>query len=130
VPLVSPLYPPGLILETLQTIKLLFPQNNPKLRKWYLSMLEECGSPLPLDTYVMDVGFMDTERRCFGSFHYWHDRLLVLKQVYDESTPSTLRQLWYDDRIKVAYYTFWFAATVSVLAFIQTILTLVQTVRK
>ncbi len=37
---------------------------------------------------------------------------MVLKQVYDESTPKTLSQWWHDRRNGVQWYTFWVAIVV------------------
>jgi hypothetical protein len=48
-------------------------------------------------------------------FIYWHDRLVVLKQVFDEATPRTLLQWWYDRRNGVQWYTFWVAIVVLAL---------------
>jgi hypothetical protein len=46
------------------------------------------------------------------NFDYWHDRLVILKQVFDEAEPSNIRQWWNDRRKRVQWYTFWVAALV------------------
>lgn len=39
----------------------------------------------------------------------------MLKQVYDEAQPKTLRQWWHDRRNAVQWYTFWVAVLVLIL---------------
>jgi hypothetical protein len=52
------------------------------------------------------------EERQIENFQYWHDRLVILKQVFDEAEPSNIRQWWNDRRKRVQWYTFWVAAAV------------------
>jgi hypothetical protein len=49
------------------------------------------------------------------NFHFWHDRLIILKQIFDEAEPDTLTQWWHDRRKRVQWYTFWVAALVLAL---------------
>jgi len=63
----------------------------------------------------MDSGHLIANERQVENFKYWHDRLVVLKQVYDESRPSTISQWWYDRRNSVQWYTFWVAIVVLTL---------------
>ncbi len=44
--------------------------------------------------------------------------LVVLKQVFDEATPQTLTQWWFDRRNGVQWYTFWVAISVFCLTMI------------
>ncbi len=39
----------------------------------------------------------------------------MLKQVYDEAQPKTLRQWWHDRRNGVQWYTFWITVLVLIL---------------
>ena len=64
------------------------------------------------DTQLTLLGYLKTDDRQIERFRFWHDRLVVLKQVFDEATPQTLRQWWYDRRNGVQWYTFWVAAVV------------------
>jgi hypothetical protein len=50
------------------------------------------------------------------TFRYWHDRFVILKQVLDDTEPSTVKQWWRDRRKRVQWYTFWVAAMVLALA--------------
>ncbi len=51
-------------------------------------------------------------------FTYWHDRIVVLKPLFDEATPQTLTQLWADQDNGVQWYTFWVAIAVFCLTMI------------
>lgn len=58
---------------------------------------------------------MKTDDRQIEAFVHWHDRLVVLKQLFDEATPRTLAQWWCDRRNGVQWYTFWVAILVLTL---------------
>lgn len=40
-------------------------------------------------------------------FEFWHDRLVALKQYFDDSRPRTIKQWWFDDRKRAQW--FWVA---------------------
>jgi hypothetical protein len=73
----------------------------------------------------MDSGHLIADERQVENFEYWHDRLVVLKHVYNESRPSTLSQWWHDRRNGVQWYTFWVAILVL---FLTVIFGLVQSI--
>lgn len=102
----SPLYPPGFIDETLRSIALLFPQTDQATRKWYR---REAISH-DLDLQAVDSGYLKAEDRSIDSFRFWRDRIVVLKQVFDESEPSSWSQWWYDRRRGVHRYPLLLAA--------------------
>lgn len=62
-----------------------------------------------------ECGQLKKSERQIEKFVYWHDRLVILKQVFDEAEPSTIKQWWNDRRKKVQWYTFWVAALVLAL---------------
>ena len=70
-----------------------------------------CGK-LPLDPLARECGQLKVEQRQIDNFEYWHDRLVILKQVFDEAEPGNLKQWWFDRRKRVQWYTFWVAALV------------------
>ncbi|KUJ18927.1 uncharacterized protein LY89DRAFT_696318 [Mollisia scopiformis] len=107
----SPLYPPGLIDETIQTLKLLFPGTDTGTRKWFRKL----SSRNNLDKKLLRCGRLRAEDRRIENFHFWHDRLIILKQIFDEAEPSTIQQWWCDRRKRVQWYTFWVAALVLAL---------------
>ena len=41
---------------------------------------------------------------------------MMLKEVFDEAEPRNLWQLWFDNRKRVQWYTFWVAVLVFFLA--------------
>ncbi|EON67720.1 hypothetical protein W97_06863 [Coniosporium apollinis CBS 100218] len=107
----SPLFPDGLAEETLRTLALLFPQTDKDSLKWFKKL--PCS--LGLDKTLVKCGHLRVDSRQIENFRFWHDRLVILKQVFDESRPSTLLQWWCDRRNGVQWYTFWVAILVLFL---------------
>ncbi|KAK8029749.1 hypothetical protein PG993_011040 [Apiospora rasikravindrae] len=105
------LLPDGLAAETLQTLALLCPSKDRETSRW-LSRLPS------LDKRLGHCGRLKTELRQIERFRFWRDRLIMLKQAYDETQPKTLTQWWHDRRNGVQWYTFW----VAVLVLVPTIL--------
>lgn len=68
-----------------------------------------------VDKRLTRCGNLNTSERQVQNFKFWRDRLVVLKQAYDEATPSTLSQWWHDRRNGVQWYTFWVAVLVLTL---------------
>jgi hypothetical protein len=64
----------------------------------------EASSEVNLDSYF--------------NFTFWHDRLVILKQVFDETRPSTLSQWWSDRCNGVQWYAFWVAILVLALTIV------------
>ena len=65
-----------------------------------------------LDQEILDL---DAAPREVKWYVYWHDRLLILQEVFDAAEPSSLSQWWFDRRKKVQWYTFWVAIVVLLL---------------
>ncbi|EME79502.1 uncharacterized protein MYCFIDRAFT_110781, partial [Pseudocercospora fijiensis CIRAD86] len=107
----SDIFPPGFCEETLQTIALLCPSSDPDTRKWYRKQQPAHN----LDSRVMSCRKLRADDRRIENFHYWRERLCILKQVFDEAEPSTLSQWWYDRRKGPQWYTFWVAVAVLIL---------------
>jgi hypothetical protein len=105
------LIPRDVIDETLRTYSLLFPQSNIETRKWY----RKISKSLQLDPKVAECGMLQARDRNLDQFYYWKDRLIILKQVFDDSEPRTLWQWWYDRRKRTQWYTFWVAIMVLLL---------------
>jgi len=104
----NPIFPPGFIEETLRTLSLLLPQYDKQSCKWFKAQQMKHG----LDPRASATGHLTTEERQIENFSFWHDRLGILKRVFDEAEPSTIVQWWCDRRRRVQWYTFWVAATV------------------
>lgn len=115
------LLPAGLADETLQTLALLFPSADPVTRRWFYRTPDSKS----LDSSLSECGQLSTDNRQIERFLFWRDRLVTLKQVFDEAQPKTLSQWWHDRRNGVQWYTFWVAVVVLVLTvffgFIQSV---------
>ncbi|KKY37881.1 hypothetical protein UCDDA912_g02098 [Diaporthe ampelina] len=117
--------PAGIAHETLKTFALLFPQpdyvpsrRGKQYKQQWLSNLrqdyeQDCGGVL--DRRLTKCGTLDAKSRQIEQFKFWRDRLVILKQAYDDATPRTLSQWWHDRRNGVQWYTFWVAILVLVL---------------
>ena len=108
----DPILPKNVIAETLRSLALLFPQNDAKTHTW-LRSLQKGGESIDQD--INKCGSLRAHERNFGGFSTWHNRLVILKQTFDESQPRTLAQWLWDRRDGVQWYTFWVAILVFLL---------------
>jgi hypothetical protein len=124
----EPLFPLDFISETIRTLALLFPQNDRATARWLSSQQQQLlrqdqhgYTPTTLSSSslleVFRCGSLRALERRLDGFSFWRDRLVILRQAFDESHPHTLRQWWVDRRNGVQWYTFW----VAILIFIVTI---------
>ena len=107
------MYPPLFIIETLSTLALLLPTHDKSTRKWFRKQLAK----YQLDANLIEIGQLNLHERQIVHFKYWHDRLIVLKQYFDESKPRTFKQWWYDDRKRVQWFWVAIVLVVSTLLF-------------
>ncbi|KAH7072577.1 hypothetical protein FB567DRAFT_480974 [Paraphoma chrysanthemicola] len=105
----STVLPTGLKEETIRTLALLFPQHDRSTRKWLNKQSTK------FDGMLLRCDPLRLEDRQVETFHFWHDRLVMLKQAFDQSRPATMSQWWFDRRNGVQWYTFWVAVLVLVL---------------
>ncbi|KAK0622958.1 hypothetical protein B0T14DRAFT_535954 [Immersiella caudata] len=110
--LADQIFPADLINETLRTLTLLFPQNDRKTRRWLSKQISKHS----LDPSILRCGNAWAQDRRFENFYFWHDRLVILKQNFDDASPRKLSQWWGDRRNSVQWYTFW----VAILVFVAT----------
>lgn len=97
--------PPTVLSETLLTLDLLFPHWDHRTERF---LLRE-------DQNFLQYGpFNDPHPIDFGDFSVWGSRLSRLDDVY-HSPPVGWRQLWYDRRNPLQWYTFWLAALITLL---------------
>jgi hypothetical protein len=108
------MFPEGFIDEILRTLALLLPRSDAETRKWYRNL----SNKLCLDPRATQCDSLRLIDRHIDRFHFWRDRLVVLKEMFDEAEPRTLRQWWSDRRNGVQWYTFWIAGIVLVLTFV------------
>ncbi|KAM5383507.1 hypothetical protein ACJZ2D_001956 [Fusarium nematophilum] len=107
-------FPDGFINETLQTLALLFPSTEKTTRSWLQSQRQSMKHE-QIDPTLGRCGAVRVHDRRLEKFSFWHDRLVILKQAFDESQPKTLSQWWSDRRNRVQWYTFWVAVLVFVI---------------
>jgi hypothetical protein len=104
-------YPAGLIDETLRTLALLFPKQDKDTKKW----LRTIRPSATIDRHLMDFQRLRSDQRQIDNFTFWQERLVILKETFDESRPARLSQWWYDRRDGHVWYTFWVAVFVLFL---------------
>ncbi|KAH6876356.1 hypothetical protein B0T10DRAFT_585433 [Thelonectria olida] len=127
------LFPTTFAEETLRTLSLLFPQSmvsgshrsRVSRSSWFRKLCDK-RSIYKIDERLGCCGNLHAEDRQIKNFTFWRDRLVILKQVYDEATPMTLSQFWYDRRNGVQWYTFWVAILVLIITTIFAVLQCVQ----
>jgi len=76
------------------------------------------GDVVPSSLVNVKLGTPRAHDRRFERFTFWHDRLVIIKQAFDEASPRDWRQWWSDRRNSVQWYTFWVAIWVFVTAFV------------
>jgi hypothetical protein len=107
----SSIYPPGFIDETLQTVALLLPSSDKDVKAWF----KKLSSSQNFDSTAIKCCPLRAEDRRIENFEFWRDRIVILKQFFDEAEPRTLSQWWHDRRKGVQWYTFWIAALILAL---------------
>ncbi|KAL4983995.1 hypothetical protein BDW68DRAFT_190839 [Aspergillus falconensis] len=112
------LLPRDLVKETLRTISLLFPEGDRNTARKYRSNTD-------IDGRVLRCGQLHGMQRDINYFFHWRDRVVMLKQKYDDTHPKTINQWWWDRRNGVQWYTFWVAILILILT---TLFGLVQSV--
>ncbi len=103
----NPIFPPGFIAETLRTLALLFPEGDANTRKWYTKQADRDE----LDFGVLKCG--PVQRRIEG-YSFWHDRLVVLNEEFNEARPTTFVQWWNDRRDGLQWYAVWVAIGLTI----------------
>lgn len=114
---IRPIFPPALLQETLNTLALLLLEHDKLTETWFRKEQKKAieRGVLPLDPQTRESGQLKVEDRDIDKFYYWHNRLVILKQAFDEAEPSGIKQWWCDRRKKVQWYTIWVAAVVLAL---------------
>ncbi|CZR39194.1 uncharacterized protein FPRO_05614 [Fusarium proliferatum ET1] len=128
--------PQDLAEETLRTLAILFPQSdhwaalrsNRKKQVWLDRLCTH--SSRVIDPQLAWCGTPSGESRYLSNFCFWKDRLVILKEEFDHSTPDSFSQWWYDRRNGVQWHNFWVAIVVlgltAVFGLIQCILASIQ----
>jgi hypothetical protein len=103
--------------ETISTLALLLPEHDEDVKEWFQQeqLNVQKQGRFRLDPLARECGQLKVSERKIEKFEYYHDRLVILKQVFDEAEPRNITQWWHDRRKKVQWYTFWVAAIVLAL---------------
>jgi hypothetical protein len=110
----SDIFPHDLLEEIRKTLSILLPQSN---RRWF----NERQKKLHLDPKAGAGEHLRADERNLERFSYFRDRLLIIKETFDEHEPRGIRQFWRDDRNNVQWWTFWIALMVFLFSIIQCI---------
>jgi hypothetical protein len=115
------MFPDDLVDETIRTLALLFPQAEfsptqrlASRRKWFQGLRQK-HKGLVIDPRLVLCGNLNAENRQIVRFNFWRDRLVILKQAYDEARPQTISQWWHDGRDGERWSTFWVAILVLII---------------
>jgi hypothetical protein len=97
----SGILPRELVDETLRTLALLFPQsrfNSTKKQARKGKWLDEVMGDYVIDSRLTRCGTLSHKNRQIENFSFYRDRLIVLKREFDQATPQTPSQWFYDRR--------------------------------
>jgi hypothetical protein len=100
------IFPEGFVLETLKTLALLFPPDTSS-RRWYRKQED----PNDLDPALFSCG---SASRQIEEYQYWHDRLVILKEEFDSSSPTSIWGLWNDRRTGIQWYALWLVLILTI----------------
>ena len=107
------LLPKVLVEETIRSISLLIPPVLGEPNPWF----QQQRKKHLIDAQAGVCDRLNSSERQIEKFMYWRDRLVLLKRTFDDAEPRNISQLWWDDRKKTQWFTFW----VAVLVFIMTV---------
>lgn len=107
------LLPKALVDETIRSISLLIPPILGEPNPWF----QQQRKKHLIDAQAGVCDRLNSSERQIEKFTYWRDRLVLLKRTFDDAEPKNISQLWWDDRKKTQWFTFW----VAVLVFIMTV---------
>ena len=103
------IFPSNFITETLQTLALLFPSDDKKVATWFRKEQKRFPISWFIDPHAMNLPCLAKKDHHTENFEFWHDRLVLLKQAFDEANPKSMQQLWIDRRQMAQWAYFWYA---------------------
>jgi hypothetical protein len=77
----------GLIEETLRTLAVLLPPHNNESKAWFKKQAKRWY----LDVEATNCQHLKAEDRQIEKFKYWHDRLTILKEAFDDAEPKSVK---------------------------------------
>ena len=109
--------PKNLEDETIRSISLLIPPVFGEPNPWFQQQRKKSQGKGQIDAQAGVCERLNSSERQIGNFKYWRKRLVLLKRTLDDAEPRNISQLWWDDRKKTQWFTFW----VAVLVFVMTV---------
>jgi hypothetical protein len=100
---------------------LLFPATD-ETRLWF----KKVALAEKLDGKVFTCGRLRAEDRQINEFRFWRDRLMILKQIFDEKEPSSWSQWLHDRRRGLHRYPFLLAAAALIFAILVGIIQCIE----
>jgi hypothetical protein len=87
----SPIFPDGLIEETLDTLALLFPESDRKTKQWLSEKGRAHSAQTPVDSTLAKCGHFRQGHpsRRLERLQFWRDRLVLLEEAVEEATPTS-----------------------------------------
>ncbi|KAM0796223.1 hypothetical protein BDR22DRAFT_867793 [Usnea florida] len=111
------LLPKELVDETIRSISLLIPPVFGEPNPWFQQQRKKSQGKGQIDAQAGVCERLNSSERQIRKFKYWGKRLVLLKRTFDDAEPRNISQLWWDDRKKTQWFTFW----VAVLVFVMTV---------
>ncbi|KAJ5116688.1 hypothetical protein N7456_001036 [Penicillium angulare] len=106
-----PILPRGFLEETARTLSLLIPSSNLKCQSWIRKARRQDGIDL-------EAAYLPPTSRDLADFPYWGCHLMELRDEYERTEPTTVRQWILDKRKPNQRYTFWIAVIALFLALV------------
>lgn len=109
--ILRPIFPPGFLEETARTLSLLIPSSNLKCQRWIRKARRQ-------DEIDLEAAYLPPTSRDLDDFPYWGRQLMELRDEYERTEPTTVRQWILDKRKPNQRYTFWIAVIALFLALV------------
>ncbi|KAJ5439468.1 uncharacterized protein N7458_010466 [Penicillium daleae] len=86
-----PVFPPEFLEETARTLSLLIPSSNLKCQRWIRKARRQ-------DDIDLEAAYLPPTSRDLAYFPYWGRKLMEMRDEYERTEPTTMRQWILDNR--------------------------------
>ncbi|KAF8537287.1 hypothetical protein BDD12DRAFT_982252 [Trichophaea hybrida] len=101
--------------ETRQTFEILFPSWNIDCTGYLRKLQKDKKLDDVIGAFPLGCGPAMEHPFVLSDFPIYGERLQILSKALNSSKPTSLRQLWFDNRNKQSWYTLWIAVVVFLL---------------
>lgn len=119
------LFPAGLINETMQSLLLMCPGDDKRVKSWLARERTNLGLDENICRLSSSHRLSSADRR-LGHFDFWRDRLITIKDTYENHQSNNIMCLMRDYRRQMPFWAFWVALMAFVLSLIACILSAMQ----